>query len=79
MAVASEEDLRKIGDREDWSRQQSQDYAKLSWGSRRVIDLILRFPRFINWVRSLNTQESDTRIGRAMKRAREAAKKAKTK
>jgi hypothetical protein len=69
--MARDEELRRIGDRADWSARQNADYAKLWWPSRRIIDLLLRYPRVINWVRLRKAHEPNTRIGRARQMERE--------
>jgi hypothetical protein len=69
--MATDDELRRIGERADWSVRQNADYAKLWWPSRRIIDLLLKFPRAINWVRLRKVREPDTRIGRARQKERE--------
>jgi hypothetical protein len=74
--MATDEELRRIGDRTDWSVRQKADYAKLRWPSRRIIDLLLKFPRAISWVRLRKVREPNTRIGRTRQMERERAREA---
>jgi hypothetical protein len=75
--MPTDDDLRNISNKKDWSRQARADYDKLGWVSRLIIDFILGFPRVINWVRRRSEIEPDTRIGRTRRRANEQARKAK--
>lgn len=71
--MPTDDELRNISNKKDWSRQEKADYTKLRWLSQRIIDVILKFPRVIDWARHRNAPEPDTRIGRARQRAREDA------
>lgn len=75
--MPTDEELRNIRDRKDWSLRENADYEKLGWLSRRVIDLFLKFPRVINWARKRNAPEPRSRIERARSQARERAAQAK--
>jgi hypothetical protein len=69
--MATDEELRKIGNRADWSVRQNADYAKLWWPSRRIIDVVLKFPRVISWVRLRKAPQPDTRMRRSRQMERE--------
>ena len=71
--MPTDEELRIISDKKDWSLREKADYNKLGWFSRRIIDLILKFPRGINWARRRNARQPQSRIGRAIRLARDRA------
>jgi len=74
--MPTDEELRNISNKKDWSLREKADYNKLGWLSRRIIDLILKFPRGINWARQRNAPEPHSRIGRARRQAQERAAQA---
>jgi hypothetical protein len=69
--MPSDDDLSRIRTKDDWTAQQQADYKKLWWLSQRLIDLILRFPRFIRWMRRRHPVQPETRIARLRRLLRE--------
>jgi hypothetical protein len=69
--MPSDDELRRIRAKGDWSDRERVDYKKLWWSSRRIIDFILRFPRFVKWMR-WRPLEPESRIGQSRRLLRES-------